>query len=202
MLIGRFVRAPSNAFSNAALMANFRIPPKREVDDPKLRDGVRVEALIGGGTTLTHTSSFMVFPSCLFFLAMNGDPSVEGNRRQHRHSHRRRHPSEAKIAAMARDVPKAFDHKKINAAHLLKSNVLLQEFSFYEILDCHLFLIGGSDVAPGSDGDREANKLASLSPGLVNLPERVKITQIACGLHHSGKLRICFPVMITATIMY
>lgn len=123
VLIGRFVRAPSNAFSNAALMANFRIPPKREVDDSKLRDVVRVEALIGGGTTSTCTSSVKAVPSRLFFLAMNGDPSVEGNRRQHRHSHRRRHPSEAKIAAMARDIPKAFDPKKINAAHLLKSNV-------------------------------------------------------------------------------
>ncbi len=38
----------------------------------------------------------------------------------------------------------------------------------------------------GSDGDRDANKLTSLSPGPISLPNKVRVSQVACGLHHSG----------------
>lgn len=48
VLMGRFVRAPAEAFPNAALVdvANFRAS---RMEDPKMRDAIRVEALIGAG---------------------------------------------------------------------------------------------------------------------------------------------------------
>lgn len=53
VLMGRFVRAPAEAFPNAALVdvANFRASrmEARGMDDPKMRDAIRVEALIGAG---------------------------------------------------------------------------------------------------------------------------------------------------------
>jgi hypothetical protein len=49
-------------------------------------------------------------------------------------------------------------------------------------------VIDGSEIAPGSDGDREHNKLASLSPGIIILPTKARISMIACGLHHSSIL--------------
>ena len=47
--------------------------------------------------------------------------------------------------------------------------------------------LDGAEVV-GSDGDRDANKLTSLSPGLIILPHPV--AHIACGLQHSRKWSI------------
>ncbi len=47
-------------------------------------------------------------------------------------------------------------------------------------------IIDGIDAALGSDGDRDTNKLASLSPGPISFPSKVRVSQVACGLHHSG----------------
>ena len=49
-----------------------------------------------------------------------------------------------------------------------------------------LEIIDGADAALGSDGDRDTNKLASLSPGQISFPGKVRVSQVACGLHHSG----------------
>ena len=51
-------------------------------------------------------------------------------------------------------------------------------------------VLDGSELAPGSDGDREHNKLASLSPGIIMLPTKARISMIACGLHHSGTFKV------------
>ena len=58
VILGRFVRGPVNAFSNPALVSNFRAP-RREMDDPKGREGVRVEALIGPGTFIHLSLHFL-----------------------------------------------------------------------------------------------------------------------------------------------
>lgn len=50
--------------------------------------------------------------------ALNADAAADPSRRQHRHSHRRRHPSEAKVAAMGQDFPRSLHSKK---GPLLKS---------------------------------------------------------------------------------
>jgi hypothetical protein len=49
-----------------------------------------------------------------------------------------------------------------------------------------LEIIDGIEATLGSDGDRDTNKMASLSPGLVSFPNKVRVSQVACGLHHSG----------------
>jgi len=51
------------------------------------------------------------------------------------------------------------------------------------LLTIYVLNSDGAEVV-GSDGDRDANKLTSLSPGIVNIPHQV--TQIACGLQHSS----------------
>ncbi|XP_046440285.1 E3 ubiquitin-protein ligase MYCBP2-like isoform X2 [Daphnia pulex] len=141
VLMGRFVRAPAEVFPNAALVdvANFRASrlDGRGIDDPKMR-----EVLLGA--------------------ALNADVALDGNRR-HRH-HRRRHPSEVKVAMMNREAPKGWDAKKIPAGQPQKN---------------------GIDAALGSDGDRDTNKLASLSPGPISFHSKVRVSQVACGLHHS-----------------
>ncbi|KAK4016037.1 hypothetical protein OUZ56_031000 [Daphnia magna] len=142
LLMGRFVRAPLEAYPNAALVdvANFHAPriDGRGNDDPKMRD-----AIIGD-------------------IALNADAALDGNRR-HRH-HRRRHPSEIKVAVTNREASRGLEAKKIPASQIQKN---------------------GTDGVLGSDGDRDANKLASLSPGPIGLPSKVRISQVACGLHHS-----------------
>jgi hypothetical protein len=119
-------------------------------------------------------------------LALNADVALDGNRR-HRH-HRRRHPSEVKVAMTNRDAPKGWDAKKIPACLPQKSMCAIQcscdlsiEFhsNLFEIID-------GAEATLGSDGDRDTNKLASLSPGPISFPNKVRVSQVACGLHHSG----------------
>lgn len=49
VLISRFIRAPVNAFSNPGHVNNVPFPRRGDADDPKGRDGARMEALIGAG---------------------------------------------------------------------------------------------------------------------------------------------------------
>ena len=147
------------------------------------------------------------------FTVLNPDPgAMEGNRRPHKHSsHRRRHPSEVKVAMMARDIPKGLlDPRKSHSSHLLKSCIILC-FFYFHILFIFTFSssvsLGGSEFTPGSDGDREANKLASLSPGPVNLPDKTRISQVACGLHHTGNFPLltilwCITLLIIARCVF
>ena len=160
--MGRFVRAPAEVFPNGALVdvANFR-PSRmdgRGMDEPKMRDAI-IEAL-------------------------NADIALDGNRR-HRH-HRRRHPSEVK-AMMARDVPRGWEAKKIPPGSLQKSKLCCRFISL-NLFSQIFYIVDVVEPNLGSDGDRDANKLASLSPGPVNLPTKVRVSQISCGLHHSGKV--------------
>ena len=116
--------------------------------------------------------------------AINADVALDGNRR-HRH-HRRRHPSEVKVAMMNREAPKGWDAKKIPVGNLQKSMcTVLCELSI-EFCSNLLEIIDVIEATLGSDGDRDTNKLASLSPGLVSFPNKVRVSQVACGLHHSG----------------
>lgn len=39
----------------------------------------------------------------------------------------------------------------------------------------------------GSDQERDASKISSLSPARVHLPGSIPVIQVACGLHHSGE---------------
>jgi hypothetical protein len=70
---------------------------------------------------LKKNENFLVFILRLGSKAINADVALDGNRR-HRH-HRRRHPSEVKVAMMNREVPKGWDAKKIPVSNLQKSTV-------------------------------------------------------------------------------
>lgn len=57
VLMGRFVRAPAEVFPNAALVGLANRASRldgRGMDDPKMRDAIRVEALIGAGKILNY----------------------------------------------------------------------------------------------------------------------------------------------------
>lgn len=112
--MGRFVRAPAEVFPNAAMVdvANFRASrlDGRGIDDPKMR-----EVLLGAGNTVINgREKNRICFACnlrLGTIALNADVALDGNRR-HRH-HRRRHPSEVKVAMMNREAPKGWDAKKV-----------------------------------------------------------------------------------------
>lgn len=108
--IARFAH---EAFPNAGLVdvGNYRAAREkmdvRGIEDSKIRDAIRVEALIGAGKFffLLNNLVFIVLNN-IFIEALNADAALDGNRR-HRH-HRRRHPSEVKgpNIGRGRGIPK------------------------------------------------------------------------------------------------
>lgn len=123
VLMGRFVRAPAEVFPNAALVdvANFRASrlDGRGIDDPKMR-----EVLLGAGNiVIKRKKNLFACNLKLVSIALNADVALDGNRR-HRH-HRRRHPSEVKVAMMNREAPKGWDAKKIPAGQPPKSMCMI-----------------------------------------------------------------------------
>ena len=70
VLVGRFVRAPIDAFAPGSAMLeriNFR-PQRRDVDDPKMRDGNPVEPLMGAGSANLLSYYFTRFTSNIYLL--------------------------------------------------------------------------------------------------------------------------------------
>lgn len=134
----------------------------------------------------------------IFDPALNMD-GLDVNRR-HRH-HRRRHPSEIRGAVIGRDSLKGWDSKKLPASHYLKSIVAVAEYNAIISLQ-HMIFADGAEGISGSDGDRESTKLTSLSPGPVIFPVKVRVCQIACGLHHSGDIFYLLPCKLYSKLIF
>lgn len=58
-VLGRFVRAPEEVFPNAALLDMTNLRPSR-MNDPKIRDAIRVDGMIGAGKFFKHFTGFIL----------------------------------------------------------------------------------------------------------------------------------------------
>lgn len=56
--------------------------------------------------------------------------------------------------------------------------------SWWSVLYCYFH--SAVEEIVSSDQEKEASKIASLAPARVTIPGDYVVSQIACGLHHSG----------------